>query len=159
MRCSRPWDIVEVVFVLLLLSPVAARGEITDTCDATLWNHVYHPDRLVKIHPCVWITGKIVLLRKEKDGDVHIQIRVDPKYKPLLNATNKARQGGNLVLEPVCVGKVTQADAKQPCAGFTNTVTIPKRGDRVKVTGSYVHDVETNHGWMELHPVTSIEPD
>jgi hypothetical protein len=52
---------------------------------------------------------------------------------------------------------VTQADAKQPCRGFTNAVTIPKKGDRVKVTGSYVHDVEGGHGWMELHPVTAIE--
>jgi len=28
----------------------------------------------------------------------------------------------------------------------------------MKVTVSYVHDVEANHGWMELHPVTVIEP-
>jgi hypothetical protein len=28
----------------------------------------------------------------------------------------------------------------------------------MKVTVSYVHDVEANHGWMELHPVTAIEP-
>jgi hypothetical protein len=157
MRLSLLGLVSASALLLLGLSP-AARGDITNTCDAGLWDHVYHPDRLVKIHPCVWVTGTIVLKRKEADGDVHIQLKVDPKYKPLLNATNRKRQGGNLVLEPICVGKVTQADAKQPCQGFTNAVTIPKKGDRVKVTGSYVHDTEGGHGWMEIHPVTAIEP-
>lgn len=55
------------------------------------------------------------------------------------------------------MGKVTQADE----------ATLPRLHQRsddpegprpVKVTGSYVHDVEGGHGWMEIHPVTSIEP-
>ncbi len=62
------------------------------------------------------------------------------------------------MLEPICVGRVTQADAIQPCQGLTNHVSIPNVGDRVGVTGTYVHDVEPGHGWMELHPVTRIEP-
>jgi hypothetical protein len=120
-----------------------------------LWSHVYHPGRFIVHDPGVTITGSVVLLRKEKDGDWHIQIRLDPKYRPLLNAKNRKLQGGNLVVEPICVLKVTQADAIEACRGYVNEVTIPKKGDRVKVTGAYVTD--TQHGWTELHPVDFIE--
>jgi hypothetical protein len=37
-------------------------------------------------------------------------------------------------------------------------VAIPKKGDHVAVTGTFVHDVEGGHGWMEIHAVTKIEP-
>lgn len=124
------------------------------TCDGSLWAHVYHKDRLVVLDDCVTVTGRIILLRKEKDGDYHIQLKVDPKYRPLLNKVNRAKQGGNLVLEPVCALKVTQADAIGACRGYENTVTIPKKGDQVKVTGTYVKD--TQHGWQELHPLTDL---
>jgi hypothetical protein len=62
------------------------------------------------------------------------------------------------VLQPICVGTVTQPDAKASCQAFTNQVAIPKKGDHVAVTGTFVHDVEPGHGWMEIHPVTTIEP-
>src|SRR5260370_19501612 len=101
------------------------------------------------------VTGTSVLKRPEKDGDIHIQLKL---ALPLLDAENKSRQGGNLVLEPICVGPVTQADAIQPCQGLTNPVAIPKKGDHVAVTGTFVHDVEGGHGWMEIHPVTRIHP-
>ena len=104
------------------------------------------------------VTGTIVLKRPEKDGDIHIQLKLDKQFLPLLDAENKSRQGGNLVLEPICVGPVTQADAIQPCQGLTNSVSIPKKGDHVAVTGTFVHDIEPGHGWMEIHPVTVIEP-
>jgi hypothetical protein len=109
-------------------------------------------------HECMRVTGTIVLKRPEKDGDIHIQLKLDKQFLPLLDAENKSRQGGNLVLEPICVGPVTQADAIQPCQGLTNQVSIPKKGDHVAVTGTFVHDVEGGHGWMEIHPVTLDEP-
>jgi len=86
------------LFVLGL--PAAASAQLATTCDASLWNHVYHPARLVRLHECMRVTGTIVLKRPEPDGDVHIQLKLDKKFLPLLNATNKSRQGGNLVLEP-----------------------------------------------------------
>jgi hypothetical protein len=144
-------------FTFWLVS-AAASAQLASTCDASLWDHVYHPARLVKLHDCMTVTGTIVLKRPEKDGDIHIQLKLDKKFLPLLNATNKSRQGGNLVLEPICVGNVTQADAIQPCQGLTNQVAIPKKGDHVAVTGTFVHDIEGGHGWMEIHPVTKIEP-
>ena len=144
----------------LLVSAIASAQLISSTIprDASLWNHVYHLARLVRLHECMRVTGTIVLKRPEKDGDIHVQLKLDKQFLPLLDAENKARRGGNLVLEPTCVGPVTQTDAVQPCQGLTNQVAIPKKGDHVAVTGTFVHDVEGGHGWMELHPVTLIEP-
>jgi hypothetical protein len=131
---------------LALGLPAAATAQLAATCDASLWDHVYHPARLVKLHECMRVTGTIVLKRPEKDGDVHIQLKLDKIFLPLLDAENKSRQGGNLVLEPICVGNVTQADAIQPSQGLANQVSIPKKGDHVAVTGTFVHDVDGGHG-------------
>jgi hypothetical protein len=143
------------LFVLGL--PSAAFAQIANNCDASLWGHVYHPARLTQIHPCIRVTGTIVLERPEKDGDIHIRLKPDKQFMALLNAKNKSRQAGDLVLEPICVNIPTQADAIQPCRGLTNHVVIPSLGAHVAVTGTYVDDVEPNHGWMEIHPVTLIE--
>ena len=62
-----------------------------------------------------------------------------------------------MVLEPVCIGKVTQKSALGICDNYVNNVYIPKKGEHVRVTGSYVLDTERGHGWREIHPVTKIE--
>jgi len=41
------------------------------------------------------------------------------------------------------------------CNGFSQDVYTPDMlGGHVRVTGAYVTDME--HGWTEIHPVTSI---
>ncbi len=137
--------------------PVASSGA-APSCDNSLWNHVYHPARLQVINPCITVTGRIAKRKAEPDGDVHIQLRLDAPYKNLLNDRNKIAQNGNLVLEPICVGPVTQADAKSACNNFTNKVHIPAIGTHVSVTGAYVQDNQGGHGWREIHPVTSMTP-
>jgi hypothetical protein len=72
----------------------------------------------------------------------------------MINDTNKTGQGGNLVVEPICVTTVTQTDAIAPCKGLKNTVFIPTNGEHVAVTGPYCRDLQ--HGWNEIHPVTAI---
>ena len=125
-------------------------------CDQTLWDHVYHPARLRVIEECKIVTGTIVSIKAEKDGDLHIRLKPDEQFAGLLNQKNIEGQNGSLVLEPVCVDVVTQTDAADACKGFQNKVTIPKVGMHVEVTGSYVLDQE--HGWNEIHPVTRIKP-
>ncbi len=52
---------------------------------------------------------------------------------------------------------VTQKDTKKEhvCDGFSQHVYTPNMlGSHVRVTGAYVTDME--HGWTEIHPVTSI---
>jgi hypothetical protein len=117
--------------------------------------HVYHPDRLQLLAPCVTVTGIVDVIRNERDGDLHVLLRLDPGQEKYLNAKN-ALELGDLVLEPVCVHQVTQADAIEACAGYSNPLTIPAIGSHVSVTGPWVHDLD--HGWLEIHPVSSFGP-
>jgi hypothetical protein len=126
------------------------------TCNAQLWKHVYHPKRLVVIESCKSFTGVIEHRKAEADGDVHMQLRLDPGQGKPLNHRNMVKQKGCLVVEPVCVGRVKQADAVEACKD-TPVLAIPPTGSHVRVTGSYIIDKEANHGWIEIHPVTSFE--
>ena len=123
-------------------------------CDNSLWNHVYHSYRLIIHDTCTYITGTVDHLIYEADGDIHIRVNVDTVFKSWLNSGNIANQYGDMVVEPICATTVTQADAVSSCQGFVNTVYIPNVGEHVKVTGSYVTD--NDHGWNEIHPITSI---
>ena len=125
-------------------------------CDQSLWEYVYNPGRLQVLDPCISVTGTVEETRKEADGDVHILFRLDPQYASLLNEKNISRQYGDLVLEPICQGKVRQADAAAPCSRYDGPYFEPEIGQRYVVSGAYVHDAD--HGWNELHPVTSMQP-
>jgi hypothetical protein len=127
---------------------------VGQSCDEQLWAHVYKPQRLNVLSRCSMVSGTIAVVRTEADGDRHILLHLDPGFAPLVNPVNVAKQHGDLVLEPVCEGKVTQADAKAACAGYRSPVTVPPVGTHVDVIGAYVTDTE--HGWNEIHPVTSI---
>ncbi len=133
-------------------------------CDASLWNHVYHSQRLIVKQQCISVTGTIVDatagkepdgVRHEKDGDTHGWLKVDPEFQNLLNAGNLSDEAGNLVFEIVCRFPVTQADAKAACQGYTDHVNLPSVGSHVRTVGIYVQD-SFHAQWMEIHPVTSI---
>ena len=123
------------------------------TCGTTLWlwRHIYHPDRLRLVRKCMTVRGQVTELRWEPDGDLHILLATRPA---LVNAVNDKYEHGDLVLEEICQGNVTQADAVAACQGVSHNLTVPSAGDRVRVSGSYVLDAD--HGWMEIHPVTSL---
>jgi hypothetical protein len=134
--------------------PGASRSGKPDGCDPALWRHVYHAYRLHVISACRTVTGTVEDVRQEPDGDTHILLKPDPQYAGLVNAGNIELEHGDLVLEPVCAGYVSQADAVTACHGFTSGVRSVSAGDRIRVTGSYVLDAD--HGWMEIHPVSRI---
>lgn len=135
-------------------------------CDPSLWQHVYTgdlrrfqkpQDRLHVIKDCVTITGIIETAKSEADGDFHIRLKLDPLYASMLNSKNVSGQRGDLVLEPVCENPITQKDtiAEGSCNGFHQDIFQKSMlGHHVKVIGAFVLDQE--HGWNELHPVTSI---
>lgn len=138
-----------------------------ESCDPSLWNHVYHSYRLIVKQQCIAVTGTIVDatadqrvhqpdgVRHEGDGDTHGWLRVDPGFENLLNAGNVSAEGGNLVFEIICRFPVTQTDAHAACRGYTDRVQLPPVGSHVRVVGTYVQD--TFHAqWNEIHPVTSI---
>jgi hypothetical protein len=148
---------------------VAAAAKVitpSEACDDTLWNHVYAgdprrfsspKDRLHVLNPCITVTGIIMHARPEKDGDFHVTVNVDPSFKHLLNAKNVSGQHGFLVVEPVCENPVTQPDTVKEgsCNGFSQHLFTQQMVNKhVRITGAYVTDME--HGWNEIHPVTSI---
>jgi hypothetical protein len=135
-------------------------GISVHVCTADPRAHVYKPDRLETIDPCVALTGTIELERAEPDGDYHVRLRLDPGQscggQPCTNTINDSQQAGDLVLEPVCENPVTQTDAQAACQGFQNPVIVPSVGSHVIAIGPFVLD--TNHGWNEIHPLESIFP-
>ena len=95
--------------------------------------------------------------QREKDGDVHISLRLDRQDQQLLNDGNRRKHYGTLVVEIV--------PADQPgchkgehvsygrCTGAG--VRTPRRGERIRVTGPWVLD--SPHGWNEIHPAWNID--
>jgi hypothetical protein len=150
---------------LALLIAFLALPASAQKCDPTLWKHVYHgkfatgKDRLNVIKACITVTGTVMSAPSEADGDYHIRIKLDTEFKSLLNAKNKSGQHGFLVAEPMCEVKPKQQDTLDEgvCKGFNQTIFKRKTtlGKRVQITGAYVQDRE--HGWREIHPVTSIK--
>ncbi len=166
-----------VLFVVVFLSVLGgiyylrtrfaapAQDDQGASCDMSLWAHVYHgrflsaEDRLQVINPCLTVSGAVVNARREADGDWHIQLDLDPEFSSLVNQVNLERQQGYLVLEPMCSNPVSQADTLEEgvCENFSQTIFANDLiGHRVAATGAYV--IDRQHGWAELHPVTSIAP-
>ncbi len=149
----------------------------TTSCDEYLWNHVWYPPRLQIIDRCRVVTGVVENISIRGDGDEHISLKLDPEYTNLLNQKNIDEQHGDLVLEIICKSPIRKMDefiactkedvneeghikvigacvlAFNACNGFKQDFEIHV-GEHVKVTGAYVLDRE--HGWNEIHPITSI---
>lgn len=133
--------------------PAPPASPIASACgDPTA--HVYHAYRLQLIDSCRTVTGVLTTVRSEADGDYHILLNVDPQFAPMLRPAN-ANERGDLVLEPICQHRVTQADAVQACSGGVPLVPIPPVGTHVSATGTYVLDNQ-HGGWAELHPLFEL---
>jgi hypothetical protein len=135
-------------------------------CDASLWRHVYHAQRLKVVQECASVTGTIVDAshgrtkdgaRHEADGDSHNWLQLDAGQESLLLPGNTETQQGNLVFELICRYRVTQTDAKDACKNFKNPVKLPPVGTHVRITGALIDDLAHKPIHRELHPVTSIE--
>ncbi|HEX6627252.1 MAG TPA: hypothetical protein VF105_04810 [Gemmatimonadaceae bacterium] len=120
-----------------------------------MWNHVWSPKRLQQLAPCISVTGTVLESTRDEDGDQHFLLRLDPDQKSLINKRNKKKKGGALVVEIVCANPTTQKKPRAACAGYTNSITLPQPGWRVRVSGSYV--IDTHNGWAELHPVSKLQ--
>lgn len=105
---------------------------------------------------CTTVTGVITDFHSNDDGDIDIRLAVDPPYANLLNSGNVANLNGHLQTEAVCQAPVHDdvPDAIRACRDFTGRVPVPPVGTHVQVTGMYTLD--TNHGWMEIHPISVL---
>jgi hypothetical protein len=106
------------------------------------------------LRACIRVTGTVAAIRKEADGDLHILLALDPAYRSLLRPANQGEELGDLVVEPVCVRSVTQADAVAICVSDPDPLpnVFPVVGEHVWMEGRYVLDLD-HGGWAELHPL------
>lgn len=124
-------------------------------CDASLWTHVYNPDRLKKLNPCIAVTGTVAASLADEDGDQHFLLMIDPGQENLLTRQNQKKKGGVIVVEIVCANPARFQQAKSACAGYTNRIPLPTVDEHVRVTGTYVLD--SHNGWAEIHPASRID--
>jgi hypothetical protein len=123
-------------------------------CDPNLWKYVYNPERLQILDKCKTVTGTIEETNADEDGDQHMLLKLDKGQEKLLTKRNIKKKQGDLVIEAVCINKISRKKAMGACKGYVNNVELPKVGDQVKVTGSYV--IDSHNGWAEIHPITEI---
>jgi hypothetical protein len=113
----------------------------------------YRPARLQLLHACLRITGTIVSRSVESDGDVHINVRLDPQYQGVLVDGNQF-EDGYLIVEPVCQYAPLLGEAIRVCAADPDPLAgpLPAVGDHVWMEGRYILDLQ-HHAWAELHPL------
>ena len=125
---------------------------------------VYHPDRLRVLSPCRTVTGVVMTVRHEQDGDTHFDVALDPPYASLLTAANRRYQHGWLVAEIVPADEPGCTPGTPPRAAHGSydygtctgaDVPDPAVGAHVAVTGPAVLD-EDHEGWAEIHPVWAV---
>lgn len=125
--------------------------------------NVYHPYRLVVRKACMTVTGTVAYIAREDDGDLHVDLALPASESSLLNQANYSQQDGQLVTEIVPADQpgCTPGQPPRPSSGSYDygictgaDVATPPLGATVSVTGPYVLD--TDHGWMEIHPVWSV---
>ena len=124
-------------------------------CDTTLWKYVYNPSRLEIVDKCKTVKGVIEESNADDDGDQHMLLKLDVGQESLLTKRNMKKKGGDLVIEAVCINNINKKKVGDACDGYVNHVRLPKVGDHVKVTGSYV--IDSHNGWSEIHPISKIE--
>jgi len=123
-------------------------------CDTSHWKYVYNPSRLEVIQACKTVTGTIEESNADEDGDQHMLLKLDAGQEDLLTKKNRKKKDGNLVIEAVCMNNTTLKKVGNTCNGYVNHIQLPKIGDHVTVTGSYV--IDSHNGWSEIHPITGI---
>src|SRR6266851_888404 len=134
---------------------------------------VYLPSRLHVKKRCVTVTGIVDCLRREPDGDVHIELRLTRAYRRLLTPANWFQRCPHHTSPHLVVEIIPQReqlpflDNSASLAGFV-TPRAPPAGVRITVTGPYVLDTNALHdlivpgrnvaGWAEIHPAWNITP-
>jgi hypothetical protein len=110
----------------------------------------------------------VVSIRNEDDGDVHLNLALPASESHLLDQDNFSHEDGQLVAEIVPADQPGCTPGQPPplpptayrtgsydygsCTGAD--IATPPTGTEVRISGPYVQD--SDHGWMEVHPVWSV---
>lgn len=162
MHDKRVMGLWGLLLPILLVAAMQQVANARNSQDNPLAN-VYHPWRLEVIKDQMTATGTVMVVRHEEDGDYHFNLKLPKSEAGLLNERNYSGEGGGLVCEivPADEADCPVGQAPRPTHGNYNygrgtgrDLQPPAVGQVVAVTGPYVLD--TDHGWMEIHPVAAI---
>ena len=142
--------------LVMLTVSIPAAYATGSGCRANPMANVRDPRRLKLLSRCETASGIVGVTRVESDGDVDVFLRPDRGSSRLINATNKSRFGGDLLLEIVPADRPGCSRGKPvpygTCTGAH--IATPKSGTHILATGPHVLDQA--HGQMEIHPVWNI---
>ena len=100
---------------------------------------VSHPARLAVLAACLRVSGTVAFIRQEADGDLHLGLALDGLYAHVV-AANQGAEPGDLVIEPVCELRVTQAGAIATCAAESRPVARAADSRRARLNGGPLRD-------------------
>ena len=142
----------------------AASPSVAATCGEPWRQRVRRPERFTEVAACVTFEGVVRAVKVEPDGDMHVQVLVDPPATQYLNARNQGAQHGALVLEIEPWEHGTRSTAPDPThvnshppAPYCPAACTPVAGDRLRVTSAITTDNERAHGWNEAHSPSSLQ--
>jgi len=99
-------------------------------------------ENLRVLSECQEATGVVMHTKKMDDGDFKFFLKLDDKFKFLINEKNNDKTDGFMVVEIV-----------PPDQGKSGII-LPKEGDHVHIWGAWVTDKPK--GWHEIHPTWKV---
>ena len=141
----------------------AAASPATAKCDSSLWKFIANPPGRFKIlNQCVSVTGAVLSIQYEPDGDTDFPLALDAPYKNMVTKANfNPLMRGGIWSEMICQhpeqSSAIEAFKRGECNGFNGPIfTVPQPGQHIQVTGTYLLDLREG-GHAEIHPVSSIK--
>jgi hypothetical protein len=140
-----------------LVHPSAAK------CNLSLWKFVANPPGRFKIlSQCVSVTGTILSIHYEPDGDTDFPLALDAPYKNMVTKANfNPLMHGGIWSEMVCQHTeqsfAVESFKRGECIGYNGPIfNTPQVGQHLQVNGTYLLDIREG-GHAEIHPVSSIK--
>jgi hypothetical protein len=134
------------------------------TCNNSLWNFIANPPGRFKIiNQCVTVTGTVLSITREPDGDTDFPLALDLQYKNMVTKANfNPLMRGGIWCEMICqhpeISSEIEPFKRGECTGFNARLifnALPQVGQHLVVTGAYLLDLREG-GHAEIHPVSSI---
>lgn len=136
---------------------------IVEKCNPLLWNFIANPPGRFKIlNQCVTVTGTVLSVQRELDGDTDFPLLLDPLYKNMVNQANfNPLMRGGIWSEMICQHpeetSAVESFKRGECNGYNGPIfSVPQPGQHLMVTGTYLLDIREG-GHSEIHPVSSTK--
>jgi hypothetical protein len=132
-----------------------------EKCNPSLWNFIANPPGRFKIlSQCVTVTGIVLSVQYEPDGDTDFPLSLDPPYKNMVTQANfNPLMRGGIWSEMICQHPEESVEAfkRGECNGYNGPIfSVPQIGEHLRVTGTYLLDIREG-GHAEIHPVSSMQ--